>query len=132
METGKIAIARTVGGNASVHIELVDGTVWLTKHQIADFFEVFTSAVTSNLKSIFKSRDLKEWEVMKTHRYTDAKGRECQVEFYNLDVLLALCFRLKGEICNLFRQWILERIKKPIVASPKTPILIQLRNTMFI
>lgn len=132
METGKITIIGKTTDNMTVHMELAGGTVWMTKHEIADLFDVFVSAVAVNLKSLFKSGDLREWEVMTTHRYTDSRERVCQIEYYNLEAILALCFRLKGQVPVLFRRWVLGQIGKPVIASPHIPIFIQFGNTILI
>lgn len=132
METGKITIIGKATNNMTVHMELAGGTVWMTKHEIADLFDVFVSAVAVNLKSLFKSGDLREWEVMTTYRYTDGRERVCQIEYYNLEAILALCFRLKGQVPALFRHWILGRITSPVITTSKTPILIQFENTILI
>ncbi|MEN6618945.1 MAG: hypothetical protein ABFC28_05560 [Rikenellaceae bacterium] len=129
MERGKFKIEVNDAGNISVNIELIDGTVWLTKHEIASQFRVFVPAVTANLRTIFKSRELLEDDVVKLYRFTRRKGEKVSIDLYNLDVIIALSFRMNGAICLKFRIWVQEKIKQPIVQHHKIPMIIQLGNT---
>lgn len=132
MERGIITIQRQNSGEQlSVSIRLVNDAVWLTKHEIADLFEVYIQTVTANLKSLFKSQELLEKDVTFIHRY-EKNGAECSTTFYNLEAIIALSFRMQGGICWAFRKWMIERIKKPIIQEYKQPILIQLKPTSLI
>lgn len=126
MERGKMTIDRNMQtGAISVQIELVNGTVWLTKHEIARMFEVLVPNVTANLRVIFTYNDLLQTEVIKAHHYMSDKGEYKCTELYNLDVIIALAFRMRGGHCRLFREWLREQAKRPIVQS-RQPIIIQL------
>ena len=129
MGRGKFEIEVNDAGNISVNIELQDGTVWLTKHEIANQFRVFVPAVTANLRTIFKSRELFEADVVKLHSFTRKNGETTSIDLYNLDVIIALSFRMNGAICKIFRIWVQEKIKQPIVQHHKMPMIIQLGNT---
>ena len=129
MGRGKFEIEVNDAGNISVNIELQDGTVWLTKHDIASQFCIFVPAVTANLLAIFKSRELFEADGMKLNRFTRRKGETASIDLYNLDVLIALSFRMNGAICKKFRIWVQEKIKQSIVQHHKMPVIIQLGNT---
>lgn len=132
METGKMSIDTNFEtGDVSVTLEPHNSTVWMTTYQIADMFNVFVSAVTSNLRVIFKNRELIESEVMHYHKYIDSKGRNCGVDYYNLDVIIALAFRMKGGYCRFFREWIRKQVVKSLTTSNKTPIIIQLGKNTF-
>lgn len=132
MKTGIIEIQFKENTNKlSVHIELSeDGTVWLTKYQIADLFNVYIQTVRAGLKTIFQKELLLQERVTKIHRFTNEQGRECQTELYNLEVIITLGFYMKGGICMLFREWIHERVKFPIAYLPTPPILIQFGQTL--
>lgn len=124
MKRGTISINEN-----KVFIELVDGTVWVTKTEIAKLLGVFAQTVSTNLREIFKNKELFEHEVTCIHNYTNDKGVNCKIEFYNLDVIIALSFRMKGDYCRLFREWVREQIKQSITDNRRMPIVIQLGNT---
>ena len=119
MERGKISFNHNANGSISVKIELSGGTVWVTKSEIANLLEVFTPAISANLREIFKSKELFETEVSCYHNDT---------MFYNLDVIIALAFRCKSPICRRFREWLREQAKRPIVENPKQSIIIYVEN----
>lgn len=131
MERGKITIQQKGNtGKLSVHMELAEGTIWLTKHEIADLFGVYIQTVTAGLKTIFQKELLLQEQVTQTDRFTNEKGKECQTELYNLEVFIALGFYMKGGICASFREWVHERVKYPVAYLPKPPILIQFDQTL--
>ena len=109
-----------------MNIELKAGTVWLTKYEIASQFRVFISAVTANLRTILRYRELLEEDVVKLYRFTHRKGEKASIDLYNLDVIIALSFRMNGAIYQIFRIWVQEKIKQPIVQHQKIPVVIQL------
>lgn len=134
MERGKMDIHFSeCTQELSVHIRLSeDGTVWLTKYEIADLFDVYIQTVTSGLKTIFQRGELFEMQVTKIHCFTNAQGRQCSVELYNLDMIISLSFYMKGGICQAFRERVYQMIRQPMkTAVPRPPILNQLNQTSF-
>ena len=95
--------------------------MWVTKSEIANLLEVFTPAISANLREIFKSKELFGTEVIRYHSGT---------MFYNLDVVIALAFRCKSTICHRFREWLREQAKRPIVESRQQPIIIQIGTNL--
>jgi len=131
MNKGKITIIQDpINGSVSVKFQLTeDGTVWVTKYELAELFNVYPSTISSNIAVIFKSGELFETEVVQTDTIKGGNGKF--IEYYNLDVIIALSFRMKGAVCRLFREWIRERIKQPILKSKQQPIFIQLGKNNF-
>jgi len=115
-----------------VNIELKAGTVWLTKYEITSQFRVFILAVTANLRTILRYRELLEEDVVKLYHFTHRKGEKASIDLYNLDVIIALSFRMNGAIYQIFRIWVQEKIKQPIVQHQKIPVVIQLGNTFLV
>jgi hypothetical protein len=111
MKRGTITIRNANSKSIQVSIELSeDGTVWMTKNEIASLFNVYHSSVAANLKSLFKSGGLLENEVKKECPQTLENGQKCIVEYFNLEVILALCYRMDSPICTLFRQWVAKQV----------------------
>lgn len=131
MNKGKITIIQDpINGSVSVKFQLTeDGTVWVTKYELAELFNVYPSTISSNIAVIFKSGELFETEVVQTDTIKGGNGKF--IEYYNLDVIIALSFRMKGAVCRLFREWVRERIKQPILQSKQQPIFIQLGKNNF-
>lgn len=97
-----------------VNIEVgEDGNVWMSKAEIARIFEVFYSAVSSNIRVMLKSGDLSENRHMRTIHYVNKKGVECSNDLFNLEAAIALGFKMKGYKCRLFRQWVARQLSAP-------------------
>jgi hypothetical protein len=105
MNTGYIKIIIEKGKEPSVEAQLVDNNVWMSKWDMLRLFECFGQKIEANLRSIFKSRMLVEDEVSYTYRYTD-KGVEKQREYFNLEVLIFLSYRIGTFHAQIFRQFV--------------------------
>ena len=97
--------------NGQVVIRTNANDIWLTQSQIADLFGVFTAAMNANIRVICKSGVLHEESVV---RHTRCRNGNI-VEWYNLEMITALAFRLKSENAEAFRQWIVERTTTPAI-----------------
>lgn len=97
--------------NDRVTIRPTSGSVWLTKHQIADLFGVFVSAVGANIRLIRKSGILREEDTCRMKLYKDGSS----IEVYSLEMITTLAFRLRSEKAAIFRRWIIERATTPEV-----------------
>ena len=93
-----------------VTIRPVSGGVWLTRHEIADIFGVFISAVNTNIRSILKNEVLQEDEVCR-HKET----KTGILTLYNLEMVTALAFRLKSRQAQHFRRWITGQALTPTI-----------------
>ena len=103
MNTGYILISEH-----SVLVFPFNGEIWLTAYQIAELFEVFPSAVNSNIKSICKKGILNISEVQREH-----SCRNRITELYNFRMIVALAYYLSSRKAELFRKWIHETICFP-------------------
>ena len=88
-----------------IKITPVNGTVWMTQYQMANLFECFVSKVNSNIRSILKSGILRESDVCRTYHYNNGNF----VEQYNLEMIIALSFRIKSKNAEVFRKYIIEK-----------------------
>lgn len=80
--------------------------IWMTQHEIADLFECFISKVNVNVRSILKSGVLNETKVCRTHNYKNGNS----VEQYNLEMIIALVFRIKSRNAEVFREWLMGKV----------------------
>ncbi len=128
MKRGTITIRNTNSNNVQIYLELSEeGTVWMTKNEIASLFNVYRSSVEANLKSLFKSNKLLEKTVKREEHCTQINDKKCIVEYFNLEVIIALSYRLDSYPCIHFQQW----VAKQVILSCKksSPIIIQLGTT---
>lgn len=97
-----------------VIIKLSDNEVWLTQHELADLFECFVSKVSSNIRSILQSGVLYESDVCRTCHYLNGNS----VEQYNLEMIMALSFRIKSRNAETFRSFIMKKAVEGTVDRP--------------
>jgi len=118
MRRGTITIRNMNSDNIQVYIELSeDGTVWMTKNEIASLFNVYHSSVKASLKYLFKSNSFGDKEVKNEETQTLGNDRKCIVEYFNLEVIIALSYRLDSYICILFRQWIAQQVSTSLKSN---------------
>lgn len=97
--------------NSEVTINPTPEGVWLTEHEIARLFGVFVSAVSANIRSIFKNEILHEGKVCRRRNFEDGGF----VDTYNLEMITALAFRLKSQEAEWLRQWIMQWATNPVI-----------------
>lgn len=88
-----------------LEVQLKNDTVWLTQQQIADLFGVKQPAVSKHLSNIFKEGELDKDSVYSILEYTAADGKVYSTQFYNLDAILSVGYRVNSRNATLFRQW---------------------------
>ncbi|WP_347394956.1 hypothetical protein, partial [Parabacteroides leei] len=93
MERGYINIKENSENQLIVEAKLVNCTLWVTKHQIADLFNVFVNTIGNNLRSIFKSGLLREEDVTRIHKF-ESNGHPCETVLYNLEALIFVSYRV--------------------------------------
>jgi len=125
MKRGTITI-----NESGVSIKPVNGTIWMTRHKIADLFGAFISTVDANLRAIFKLEMLREPEVCHTHRYVGKKGMECQTIVYNLEVITALSYRFKSKNAKIFRDWINKKMVET-TTKMRTSIVVYCQDKLY-
>ena len=87
-----------------------DGTVWMTQSEIARLFGVFVAAISSNIRSIYKSKQVnKQVNEYYTHRISG------HADLYNLEIIAALSFRVRSMESEAFRKWLLYRPQHKMV-----------------
>ena len=91
--------------NGKVHIEIYvqDEIVWLTRQKIADLFGADRTVITKHLKNIFEENELKKDSVCAKIAHTAADGKTYKTQFYNLDAILSVGYRVSSKQATQFR-----------------------------
>ena len=95
-----------------------DETVWLSLDQIAELFERDKSVISRHISNIFKEEELdKDWTVAKFATVQNEGGRTIRrnIEYYNLDVVISVGYRVKSKNGTKFRQWANKILKDHIL-----------------
>ena len=96
--------------------ELLEGeTVWLSLNQMVDLFQRDKSVISRHIKNVFEEGELVRDSVVAESATTAADGKTYQVEFYNLDVIISVGYRVKSKRGTQFRIWATQRLREYIV-----------------
>lgn len=114
---GEIAIFNTEDGTAKVQIQAIvrDETIWLTQKAMGELFGVDVRTVNYHLQEIFKTRELDEISVIQKNRITAADGKNYLTNFYNLDAIIAVGYRVNSKRATQFRIWATSILKEYLV-----------------
>ena len=114
----EILLYTTPNGNVKVEIYLQDETVWLTQQKIADLFGVDRSVVTKHLKNIFSVGEVEKDSTCAFFAQVQKEGDRLvnrNIEFYNLDAIISVGYRVNSLQATHFRIWATERLKEYII-----------------
>lgn len=118
MERGYIKIKENETNQWIVEAKLVNCTLWLSKHEMANLFNVFVNSIGNNLRAIFKSGILREEEVTKIHKFEN-NGRKSEVILYNLEALIFVSYRILSYESRAFREWVMKALTEYTRTKPK-------------
>jgi hypothetical protein len=105
---------KTQDEKISVDVRFEDETVWLTQDQMAVLFDKAKSTISEHIKHIFQENELAENSVVRNFRTTAADGKNYQVNYFNLDVIISVGYRVKSMRGTQFRQWATKRLNEYI------------------
>ena len=100
MKRGIITISET--GTVTVP----DVPVWMTLPEVAEMLGVFECDVRRSIKSIYRNQELNEFETMKYVKQSDG----ISYDVYNLEIVIAVSFRIQSKGCHIFRQYVMKRL----------------------
>lgn len=105
MEQKNIIIYNTQDGKATVSLLTKDGTVWMNQNQLAELFDTSKQNIGQHIASILEDNELDTNSVVKNSFTTAADGKDYNVIFYSLEMILAIGFRVRSKRGTQFRQW---------------------------
>lgn len=89
-------------------------TIWATQSQISELFDVERSVITKHIRNILKDKELERDSVCAIFAHTAADGKKYKVQYYNLDVILAVGYRTSSSRAIQFRQWATKTLRQHI------------------
>jgi len=114
----QIIIYQTESGQPKIEVRLQDETVWLTQKLMAELFQTTPQNITMHINNIFSEGELDESSTCKEFLQVQTEG-ERQIErsrkFYNLEVIIAVGYRVRSHRGTQFRRWATERLKEYVV-----------------
>jgi len=101
----------------SVHVDVLfqDETAWLTQKRLAELFGVEVNTINYHIKEVFENAELKENSVIRKFRITASDGKSYKTQFYNLDMIISVGYRVNSEQATRFRIWATRTLREYIV-----------------
>ena len=102
-------------GQVQLSVSIDKETVWLTQEQMGHLFERERSVITKHIRNVFAEGELARESVCAKFAHTAADGKTYQVDYYNLDVIISVGYRVKSRRGVQFRQWATRTLKEHLV-----------------
>lgn len=110
-----LIIYNTADGKASVALYAKDGQVWMNQNQLAELFDTSKQNISQHILNILNDNELKEESVVKNYLTTAQDGKNYEVTFYSLEMILAIGFRVRSKRGTQFRIWANQNLKQYII-----------------
>ncbi|MEO8065873.1 MAG: virulence protein RhuM/Fic/DOC family protein [Candidatus Doudnabacteria bacterium] len=107
---GEIIIYKAESG-PELQVKLENETVWLTQDQIAELFGTQRPAITKHLQNIFKNAELSQNSVSSILEHTASDGKTYKVQYYSLDAIISIGYRVNSKRATQFRIWATQRLR---------------------
>jgi prophage maintenance system killer protein len=111
----QIEIYTSPDGSTQVEVQFEGDTFWLNLNQISSLFEKDKSVISRHLKNVFTSGELIRDSVVAKNATTAQDGKTYAVEYYNLDAILSVGYRVNSKRGTQFRQWATKRLKDYLI-----------------
>lgn len=108
----EIIIYKTKDGHVELDVNIAHETLWLSQQQMADLFGTKRPAITKHLKNILNSGELDANSVSSKMEHTAADGKKYQTQFYNLDAIISVGYRVNSSQATQFRIWATQVLKE--------------------
>ncbi len=114
-QTTEFLLYTTPDGEVKVEVLLSNETIWLTQKRMAELFGVGVPAISKHLKNIFESNELDRYSVISILETTADDGKTYQMQYYNLDAVISVGYRVNSAQATRFRIWATQLIKEYII-----------------
>jgi hypothetical protein len=110
--TAEFLIFTGQSGGKSIEVRYEDETIWLTQKLMAELFDVTIPTINEHLKNIFSSQEVSEEAAIRKFLITAADGKNYRTNFYNLDAIISVGYRVNSVRATQFRQWATHVLKE--------------------
>ena len=114
-QSSQIIIYKSSDGKSQVSLHAHDGDVWLNQMQLAELFDTSKQNIGQHIAAILKEGELQESSVVKNYFTTALDGKNYNVAFYSLEMILAIGFRVRGIRGTQFRIWANQNLKEYMI-----------------
>ncbi len=114
----EIIIYQNSEGNIKIDVRMEEETVWLTQAQLCELFQKSKATISEHIKNVFEEGELNPQATVRKFRTVQIEGNrkvERELDFYNLDVIISVGYRVKSQQGTQFRIWATQRLKDYII-----------------
>ena len=115
---GEIVIYKTKGGQSALEVKLQQETVWLTQVQMSQLFDKDRRTISEHVNNLYKNEELQRDRTIRKFRLVQKEGKrkvEREVDFFNLDVIISVGYRVKSQRGTQFRIWATRVLKDHLI-----------------
>lgn len=112
VEQGEFLLYTAEDGKNVIRVRFHDESLWLSQALMAELFQTTKQNIAKHLKAIFADGELRPDAVVNQQLTTAADGKQYRVQYYNLDAILAVGYRVRSRRGVQFRQWATERLSE--------------------
>ncbi len=102
-------------GAVKLNVFIEDETIWLSQKLMAELFEVDVRTISEHIQNMYKTQELSKNQVFRNFRITARDGKKYNTGYYNLDMIIAVGYRVNSKIATQFRIWATQRLKEYIL-----------------
>lgn len=112
---GEILLYQTDDGRTRVECRFQDDTIWLSQATMSELFQTSKQNISLHLHNLYEEGELEENRVVKEYLTTGSDGKLYRVQYYSLDAILAVGYRVRSRRGTQFRRWATERLREYLV-----------------
>ena len=116
--TSEIIIYNSPNGETQIDVQFEGETFWLNLNQISKLYDKDKSVISRHLKNIFETEELSRNAVVAFFATTATDGKTYNVEYFNLDAILSVGYRVNSKQGTQFRQWATQRLRDYLINEP--------------
>jgi hypothetical protein len=128
-KNNEIIIFKTADEKISVNVVMEGETVWLTQDQIAELFGKTKSTINEHIQNIYNEKELTEIETMQ--KFIISEFQQKAPNYYNLDIIISVGYRVKSLRGTEFRKWATARLKEYIIKGSSDVFIQSSPNNLF-
>ena len=117
-QRGQFLVYEAADGRIKIDVRLEDETVWLTQRLMAELFQKDVRTINHHIRSIYEEGELEPESTIRKYRIVQTEGKRQvsrMVDFYNLDMIISVGYRVKSHVATRFRIWATQRLREYIV-----------------
>ena len=117
-QKGQFLVYEAEDGQIKIDVRLEDETVWLTQRLMAELFQTSVPNISMHIKNIFEEGELQPEATIKKFLTVRKEGKRTiqrELDFYNLDMIISVGYRVKSHVATRFRIWATQRLREYIV-----------------